>query len=139
MQLPSEILAFKLLKQAKITNKERLLVLTAMDYNKQDQLHEQAQKSLKKLKGDQLNPSSNNSQKIRFDPTFWSQREEALAAAGYIPYSKFYKSKIKQSTTLNSYNKKPNQNRQNSNFHAEHRMNPTAQNGKVLTCIACGS
>ena len=31
MTLPSEILAFKLLKQAKLTNEERLLVLTGMD------------------------------------------------------------------------------------------------------------
>ena len=65
-----------------------------MDCNKQDQLHEQAQKSLKKLKGDQVHPSSNNSQKIRLDPTFLSQHEEALAAVRYIPYSKFCKSKI---------------------------------------------
>ena len=37
MKLPSEILAFKLLKQAKLTNEERLLVLTSMDYNNRDQ------------------------------------------------------------------------------------------------------
>lgn len=36
MKLPSEILAFKLLKQAKLTNEERLLVLTGMDYNNRD-------------------------------------------------------------------------------------------------------
>ena len=36
-KLPSEILAFKLLKQAKLTNEERLLVLTVMDYNNRDQ------------------------------------------------------------------------------------------------------
>ena len=39
MQLTSEMLAFKLLKQAKLTNKESLLVLTGMDYNNRDQLY----------------------------------------------------------------------------------------------------
>ena len=86
--------AFKLLKQAKLTNEEHLLVLTGMDYNNQDQLYEQAQKPLKKFEGDQVNPSSNNSETSRFDPHFLSQHEEALAAAGYIPHSKFDKSKI---------------------------------------------
>ena len=43
MKLPFEILAFKLLKQAKLTE-ECLLVLTGMDYNNRDQLYEQAQK-----------------------------------------------------------------------------------------------
>ena len=66
-----------------------------MDYNNRDQLYEQEQKSLKKFKGDQVNPNSNNSETITFDPTFLSQPEEALAPAGYIPHSKFNKSKIK--------------------------------------------
>ena len=40
MQLPSEILAFKLLKQSKLTIEERSPVLTGMDYNNRDQLYE---------------------------------------------------------------------------------------------------
>ena len=140
MKLPSEILAFKLLKQAKLTNEERLLVLTSMDYNNRDQIYDQAKKSLRKFKGDQVNPISKNSETIKFDPTFLSQHEEALAAAGYIPHSKFNKSKIKQNTTLHNFNRKQSQqNRRNFNFHSERRMNPTGQNGKVLTCITCGS
>ena len=106
MKLPSEILAFKLLKQAKLTNEERLLVLTGMDYNNRDWLYDQAKKSLRKFKGDQVKPISKNSETIKFDPTFLSQHEEALAAAGYIPHSKFNKSKIKQNTTVNNFNRK---------------------------------
>ena len=108
MKLPSEILAFKLLKQAKLTNEERLLVLTGMDYNNRDQLYDQAKQSLRKFKGDQVNPISKNSETIKFDPTFLSQHEEALAAAGYISHSKFNKSKIKQNTTINNFNRKQN-------------------------------
>ena len=47
---------------------------------------------------------------IGFYPTFLSEHEEALAAAGYIPYSKFNKSKIKQKTATNSFSKKTNEN-----------------------------
>ena len=83
MQLPFEILAFKLLKQAKLTIEERSPVLTGMDYNNRDQLYEQTQKSLKKFKGDLVNPSSNNSETAGFDPFFSLQHEDALVPAKY--------------------------------------------------------
>lgn len=47
MSLQSEILPFKLLARAKLTNKGRLLVLTGMNCNDQHQLYELAPKSLK--------------------------------------------------------------------------------------------
>lgn len=53
MTLPSEILAFKLLKKANITKEERLLVLTGMNYDNKSMLYEQAKASLKKFKGDE--------------------------------------------------------------------------------------
>ena len=65
-----------------------------MDYNNRDQLYEKAKKSLRKFKGDQVNPIYKNSETNKFHPTFLLQHEEALAAAGYIPHSKFIKSKI---------------------------------------------
>ena len=51
MTLPSEILAFKLLKKAKITKEERLLVLTGMNYGNKSTLYEDAKASLRNLKG----------------------------------------------------------------------------------------
>ena len=59
MALPSEILAFKLLKQANLGSEERLLVLTGMDYKNKKELYEQAKLSLKKFKGDQVTEFSN--------------------------------------------------------------------------------
>ena len=53
INLPSEIIAFMLLKRSRISKDERLLVLTGMDYTKKGELYEQAQKSLQKFKGDQ--------------------------------------------------------------------------------------
>ena len=55
MKLPSEILAFKLLRRVNITKEEKMLVLTGMDYGQKDTLFEQKslKKSLKKFKGEQ--------------------------------------------------------------------------------------
>ena len=50
MKLPSEILAFKLLKKANITKEEKLLVLTGMNYEQKSTLYEEAKSSLKKFK-----------------------------------------------------------------------------------------
>ena len=53
MQLPSEILAFKLLQKARINHKEKLLVLSGMNYGNRKRLYEEAKLSLKK-KGEHL-------------------------------------------------------------------------------------
>ena len=53
LKLPSEILAFKLLRNADLTRAEKMLVLTGMDYSQKDTLYDQGKKSLKKFKGDQ--------------------------------------------------------------------------------------
>ena len=47
MTLPSEILAFKLLKKANITKEERLLVLTGINYEQKSTLYGKAKSSLK--------------------------------------------------------------------------------------------
>ena len=44
MKLPSEILAFKLLRKANITKEEKMLVLTGMNYDNKDALYEEAKK-----------------------------------------------------------------------------------------------
>ena len=51
MTLPSEILAFKLIRKANITKEEKLLVLTGMNYDNKGTLYEEAKKSSKSLKG----------------------------------------------------------------------------------------
>lgn len=69
MKLPSEILAFKLLKQANLKHDEHLLVLTGMDYTKREELYEQAKSSLKKFKGDQVNELKNNLSSMKLEST----------------------------------------------------------------------
>ena len=82
MTLPSEILAFKLLKKANITKEERLLILTGMNYEQKSTLYEEAKSSLKKFKGDdggQIEKSA-----IKLEPAYLAENEEALLAAGYV-------------------------------------------------------
>ena len=82
MTLPAEVLAFKLLRKANITKEEKLLVLTGMNYDNKKTLYEEAQKSLKKFKGDRESNSSSGAFKL--EPTFLAENEEALLAAGYV-------------------------------------------------------
>lgn len=50
MKLPTEILAFKLLRKANISKEEKILVLTGMNYDDKDTLYEEAKRSLKNFK-----------------------------------------------------------------------------------------
>ena len=82
MSLPSEILAFKLLKKANITKEERLLVLTGMNYEQKFTLYEEAKSSLKKFKGD--SGVQNEKSSIKLEPAYLAENEEALLAAVYV-------------------------------------------------------
>ncbi len=50
MKLPSSILAFKLLQKAKISEEEKMLVMTGMNYADKGTLYEQPKTSLKTFK-----------------------------------------------------------------------------------------
>lgn len=52
MTIPSEILAFKLVRKANISKEETMLILTGMNYENNDALYVEAKKFLKKFKGD---------------------------------------------------------------------------------------
>ena len=86
--LPSEIVAFMLLKRSNLTKEERQLVLTGMDYSKKTELYEQAQKSLQKFKGDQVCAgvsAYDSSPAIKLEPAFVVEdyNEEAYFASGH--------------------------------------------------------
>ena len=79
MTLPSEILAFKLIRKANITKEEKLLLLTGMNYQNKGTLYEEAKKSLKKFKGGDRSSSA----AIKLEPTFITDNEKAFLAARY--------------------------------------------------------
>lgn len=49
LKIPKSLLAFKLMKNANITDQNRLLVLTGMNFQKKEELYDQAKASLKKF------------------------------------------------------------------------------------------
>jgi hypothetical protein len=123
MTLPSPVLAFMLLKKANISENEKLLVLTGMNYEQKDSLYEQAKTSLMKFKGDNSFKQNPSSAPIKLEPAFLAENEEALLAAGYVKRKPFFGKKF------NNFN-------QNKN---KRPVNPNGANGKPLLCKCCGS
>lgn len=133
MSLPSEILAFKLLRKANISKEEKLLVLTGMDYSNKVTLYEEAKKSLKKFKADFAEGSSSpgSGSGIKLEPSFLADNEEALLAAGYVKQNRGGKAG------------KSGRGGFGRGRQADHgqlrKMNPLGPDGKTLTCRCCGS
>ncbi|CAC5412668.1 unnamed protein product [Mytilus coruscus] len=134
MKLPSETLAFKLLRKANITKEKKMLVLTGMNYENKLTLYEEAKRSLKKFKGEG-GQVKDTGQSIKIEPTFVAENEEALWAAGYVKRDNSYSYK-----RGGRYSKggRRGQGLQSSQRGAKN-LNPTGPDGKPLTCRSCGS
>ena len=77
MELPSEILAFKILQKARINHMEKLLVLTGMNYGNRKTLYGEAK--VKKFKGDHL---SSEKQVSKINVRKFVKNGEVLVAGG---------------------------------------------------------
>ena len=133
MSLPSEILAFKLLKKANITKEEKLLVLTGMNFEHKAYLYEEAKSSLKKFKGDAIHARDNENVNIKLEPAYLAENEDILLAAGYVKNNAFYDRRQREGQCR--YESPRNINSKNSG----RKMNPLGKDGRALTCKACGS
>ena len=134
MKLPSEILAFKLLQKAKINHKEKLLVLTGMNYGNRKSMYEDSITSLKKFIGEQLS-SEKLSCEIKLRKLV--KNEEVLVATGTFKEQKKQFQKTKASCNQGGIGGKsggwkmsPKTNR---------RRNRLDATGKILRCHSCGS
>ena len=88
--IPPLILAFKLLKGAKISEEERLLVITGINYEKKEAMYEDAKRSLKKFKCQPVSASQaegGSAPPIKLEPTWIAEHidelAEVLAVAGF--------------------------------------------------------
>ena len=161
MVLPPAILAFKLLKCSNITKAEKMLVMTGIDYSKPDQMYEQAKKSLKKFKGEEVTcgehsgiESSGPAIKVEKDNVYVTGNEEVYATRFNTPSRKPYNRGRNFSyssrgswrgqnnaASAGSYQNKSgyygyqvfNQPKQ------ERPINPTGPDGRPITCKSCGS
>ena len=150
MTLPSAVLAFMLLKKANISKSEKMLVLTGMDYNKKEELYDQAKKSLLKFKGEQGGGGEASAvSSIKLEPVFLANQEEALWNAGYVrrnagrryrgyrgrPWQNFQRRR-------GNYQCGRNENYGNGNLKEPSTLrpvNPKGSDGRVMLCVACGS
>ena len=135
MKLPSHILAFKLLRKAKIIKEENLLVLTGMNYENKGKLYEEAKASLKKFKGDITGGSISSGTSIKLEPTFLAENGEALLAAGYVKRSQA--KKVMKSGKSGGYSRRGGQRKQGQDF--RRKMNPVGCDDKTLFWKSCGS
>ena len=145
MTLPSEILAFKLLRKANISKEEKLLVLTGMNYENRKTLYEEAKKSLKKFKGNDIGSSSNQAS-IKLEPAFLAANEEALLAAGYSKTRSGYQSNYSSGRGENWKQGRLGKSVVRGEFATGNRskgftknINPTGPDGRPLKCKSCGS
>ena len=134
IKLPTEILAFKLLKRANISREEKLLVLTGINYGNRETLYEDAKRSLKIFKGGLTkgHASFGSTAAAKHEPSFGSGHgvlatnceERHVGDRGWK--SGWYGSKRggQQQDKFNQFRK---------------RKNPVGGNGKTLLCKSCGS
>ena len=140
MNLPSSILAFKLLKCANLTTDEHMIVLSGINYDEANTLYEQAKKSLKKYKGDQVATKNTIDTVTKLDAAYLAENEEVLLAARYIRKPSIaqqpHRSCPDFSNRFNNYNFRRDK------IHPQQKltrsMNPKGADGSTLTCISCG-
>ena len=85
IKLPSEVLAFKLMRRAGLTKEEKLLVISGLNYEKKDDLYEQTQRSLKKFKGEGSsgggysgNAGAFSQPAIKVEPTYYTMNQRSV-------------------------------------------------------------
>lgn len=151
VKLPSEILAFRLLRKANIPKIEYLLVLTGMNFESKSTLFEDAKMMLKKLKGNdrQINSSSRN---VNLTPAFLAEIEEAPFSTGYIRGAgKGARNQCVDRSKGEFWNSGPrsydrvggNQIKGASSMGMKYglkkKVNPTGSDGRIILCHSCGS
>lgn len=157
LKLPQAILAFKLLKSSNISESERLLVLTGMDFDKKDSLYEQAKKSLMKFKGNTGVTTSvgghGEDVAIKVEPKI--EKFESSDTFASLTSPCFYVPRLERNNNTSFRGRRPafpqkygNPGRTGSNPSTvpspssrgtERKVNSLGSDGKRILCAACGS
>ena len=113
IKLPSEILAFKLLRNANLSKQERMLVLTGVNFAEKEKMYVQTKHSLIKFMGDLKEEKARMEPNVRLEPG-WKK----LVSCSY---------NLKGSVE------------HGSNGVMKKKLNPLGLNGQILLCKSCGS
>ena len=136
MKLPSEILAFKLLQKARINHKEKLLVLTGMNYGNRKSMYEDTKTTLKNFLGEQLS-SEKQSSEIKLRKLV--KNEEVLVMTGTFKEQKKQFQKTKASCNQGGIGGSSGGWKMRPQAFYNRRQNRLDANGKILRCHSCGS
>ena len=134
INLPPEILAFKLLKTVNKTKHQKTLVLTGVNFSNKETIYEDMKQSLMKFIGNSTENSVHIGSNVKLEPEFLAKHERELFKAGYVkqPYGGNMRNLHVGSCTENGG--------QNCGLmHMGKKRNPVGMNGKLLKCKSCGS
>ena len=149
IDLPQEVLAFKLIRNAKISPEDKKLVMTGLNYDDKTKLYGQAKSSLKKYCGEGY-ASACKSDSVRYEPT--TIKSEAFATnftrgrgrdnyqrgrgRGFWPHQQ-------SNQTSASRNWRGGASRSwrggVQTAGTERPLNPPGADGKLMLCKGCGS
>ena len=141
--LPDVVLAMQLLDSSVLEQKDKQLVLTAVDYSKNNEMYAQMQRSLRKFPGEQVMPCKGVSSGLQIGIDDVQIKEESVNAA--CNDQRFY------SRGRRNFSRRANFSRNygsNSWMAAsggrgrgvnQNRMNPVDSQGKLMKCLVCES
>ena len=112
IKLPSEILAFKLLRNANLSKQERMLVLSGVNFAKKENMYQQTKHSLIKYMGDLTEERAGMGLNVRLEPG-WKKLVSCSYKKGSVEHG--------------------------SNGVMKKKLNPLGLNGQILLCKSCGS
>ena len=139
--LPDNLLAFKLLKYAKLTKEERLLVMTGVDLEK-DNIYDDAKKSLRKFKCDLMEPRI----QVRSEEAFYTNKRPYRGRGG--KFQTYSPRNLKNRNPIGRNGEIMKCNRCGSTKHLYLKCmhkgddavhNPNGRDGKTMTCNSCES
>ena len=136
MTLPSTLLAFKLLKGARISREERLLVMSGINTAVETTMFEDAKSSLKKFKGNSMGilGKEGHSQGIKLEPGVEIKQEVLFTRRPVNRYSQGSYSQAKASQEGGAGSTP-----RGSRVEGEKNLNPVGRDGKLMKCSKCTS
>ena len=112
IKLPSEILAFKLLRNAHLSKQERMIVLTGVNFAEKENVYQQTKYSLIKFMGDFSKEKAGTGSDVRLEPAW---KKSASSSNRKACGQRFKIGWMKK------------------------KLNPLGYDGKILLCNSCGS
>ena len=123
IKLPSEILAFKLLRNAHLSKQERMIVLTGVNFAEKENVYQQTKYSLIKFMGDFSEEKAGTGSDVRLEPA-WKKSASSSNRKACGQHFKIGWMKKK----LNPLG-----------YDGKILLNPLGYDGKILLCNSCGS